>query len=67
METITDIEVRKVKQSKINEADFAALEFGKYVADHMLVCDYADSEWQQPMIVPFANLSTPSAGCVGLG
>ena len=57
MELLTDIPVRKTNHSKISEVDFNALEFGKYVSDHMLICDYADGEWQQPMIVPFANLS----------
>ena len=57
MELLTDITVRKTNHSKINEVDFENLEFGKYVADHMLICDYADSEWKQPLIVPFANLS----------
>ncbi len=57
MELLSDITVKKATHSKINEADFTALEFGKYVADHMLICDYADQHWQQPMIVPFANLS----------
>ncbi|MBL7747999.1 MAG: aminotransferase class IV, partial [Chitinophagaceae bacterium] len=57
MELLTDIEVRKARQSKVQEVDFTSLEFGKYVADHMLVCDYDKGEWQQPMIVPFANLS----------
>lgn len=51
------MEIRPVRQSKLAEVDFDALEFGKYVADHMLVCDYADGEWQQPMIVPYSNLS----------
>lgn len=57
MELITDIKVKEAKHSKVHEVDFNALEFGKYVADHMFICDYADGEWQQPMIVPFANLS----------
>jgi branched-chain amino acid aminotransferase len=57
MEIVTAIEVRKAKQSKLAEVDFAALEFGKYVADHMLICDYDNNEWEQPMILPFANLS----------
>lgn len=57
MELITDIKVKAAKHSKVHEVDFKALEFGKYVADHMFICDYADGEWQQPMIVPFANLS----------
>jgi len=57
MELLADIEVRKTNHSKINDVDFENLEFGKYTADHMLICDYADREWKQPLIVPFANLS----------
>jgi branched-chain amino acid aminotransferase len=62
MEIIADIPVRKISHSRISEVDFNQLEFGKYIADHMLVCDYAGSEWKQPQIVPYANLSlSPSA------
>jgi branched-chain amino acid aminotransferase len=57
MELTTEITVRKTVHSKINEVDFDHLEFGKYVSDHMLVCDYADGEWKQPLILPFAHLS----------
>jgi branched-chain amino acid aminotransferase len=62
MEIIADIPVRKINHSGINEVDFNDLEFGKYIADHMLVCDYSHGEWKQPQIVPYANLSlSPSA------
>ena len=62
MEIIADISVRKIKLSGINEVDFDRLEFGKYIADHMLICDYANGNWKQPQIVPYANLSiSPSA------
>jgi branched-chain amino acid aminotransferase len=57
MELLTDIIVRKAKHSRLREVDFNNIEFGKYVADHMLVCDYANGEWGQAQIVPFANLS----------
>ncbi len=57
MELLTDIPVRQTIHSKIHDVDFTALEFGKYTSDHMLVCDYAEDEWLQPLIVPFANLS----------
>lgn len=57
MELFANIEVRRTNHSKIRDVDFENLEFGKYVADHMLVCDYAAGEWQRPLIVPFANLS----------
>jgi len=61
MEMLTEIAVSKANHSKINEVDFNNLEFGKYVADHMLVCDYTNGEWQQPIIFPFANLSVKPA------
>ncbi|MFC0773253.1 branched-chain amino acid aminotransferase [Terrimonas alba] len=57
MELLTEIVTRTTTHSKINEVDFDNLEFGKYVSDHMLVCDYNDGQWQQPVIVPFSNLS----------
>jgi branched-chain amino acid aminotransferase len=57
MELLTAITVRKTNHSRIHEVDFKHLEFGKYVADHMLICDYYDGEWRQPQIVPFTNLS----------
>ena len=62
MELTVDIPVRKTLHSKLHEVDFKNLEFGKYVADHMLVCDYANGEWKTPQVVPFANLSlSPTA------
>ncbi|MGE5107245.1 MAG: branched-chain amino acid aminotransferase [Sphingobacteriales bacterium] len=61
MELVTKIKVRKTTHSKINEVDFNRLEFGKYVSDHMLICDFYDGEWQSPQVVPFANLSLSPA------
>lgn len=56
------ISVRKINHSRINEVDFEQLEFGKYVSDHMLICDYADGKWGSPQVLPFANLSlSPTA------
>lgn len=57
MQVTKDIFVQKVKFSKIDEVDFNNLEFGKYVSDHMLVCDYANGAWESPKIVPYNNLS----------
>ena len=57
MEIIANIPVRKTNHSRIEEVDFNQLEFGKYVSDHMLVCDFAKGEWHAPQILPYANLS----------
>src|SRR5688572_18945194 len=59
METLAGIKIKKAAYSKIREVDFNHLEFGKYVSDHMLVCDYYDGEWHQLQVVPYANLSLP--------
>ncbi|MBS1512165.1 MAG: branched-chain amino acid aminotransferase [Bacteroidetes bacterium] len=62
MEMTAAIPVRKTTFSKLHEVDFNHLEFGKYVSDHMLICDFAKGEWRSPQIVPFANLSlSPTA------
>jgi len=57
MEMLTGIDIKKTNHSRLDEVDFDHLEFGKYIADHMLVCDYYEGEWHEPKIVPFANLS----------
>lgn len=61
MELVLDFIVRKTTHSKLHEVDFSALEFGKYVSDHMLVCDYREKQWQSPHIVPYSNLSLDPA------
>src|SRR5690242_17258452 len=61
MELTTEIKIRKTSQSRINEVNFDHLEFGKHISDHMLICDYQNGEWQEPQIVPFANLSLSPA------
>jgi branched-chain amino acid aminotransferase len=68
METMTGINVIKTKNSKLNEVDFNHLEFGKYTSDHMLVADFYHGQWNEPQIVPFANLSlSPTALCLHYG
>lgn len=62
MELISEIAVQKTRYSRIHEVDFKKLEFGKYVSDHMLVCDFSNGKWKRPHIVPYANLSlSPTA------
>lgn len=57
METVeTSIKVNRIPVSRINEVDFANLEFGKYMADHMTVVDYNNGGWGNPEIVPYGDL-----------
>jgi len=57
-----NIEIQRVKESKIASVDFDNLPFGSVYSDHMLTCDYIDGKWQAPKIEPFAPISlNPSA------
>lgn len=57
MKITEDILVTKVIHSKLHEVDFSELEFGKYVADHMLICNYENGSWAEPEILPYEELS----------
>jgi len=57
MELTATIPIRRTTHSRISEVDFDQLEFGKYVSDHMLICDFTNGAWQAPQILPYTNLS----------
>lgn len=57
MEIVEEILIQKTVRSNIQEVDWDNLGFGKYQSDHMLICDYANNDWQAARIVPFGNLS----------
>ena len=45
METISKIQVTKVKESKLPEVDFNNIQFGKQLSDHMFTADFKNGEW----------------------
>ncbi len=51
--TTSNIKVVTAPESKINSVDFENLTFGNVFTDHMLVCDYHDGVWEQPVIQPY--------------
>ncbi|MFN7118379.1 MAG: branched chain amino acid aminotransferase, partial [Saprospiraceae bacterium] len=57
MTTTVDFNITRTTQSRLSEVDFNHLEFGKIVADHMLVAEYRNGEWQNAEIVPFGNIT----------
>jgi branched-chain amino acid aminotransferase len=62
MSTVTtSIPVQHVAKSRLQETDFNNLEFGKYIADHMLVADFKNGRWHEPEIVPFGDISVSPA------
>ncbi|HLX92019.1 MAG TPA: branched-chain amino acid aminotransferase [Puia sp.] len=48
-----DIQITKVKRSKIDETDFGNLPFGKHFTDHMLEVDFIGGTWRQISIKPY--------------
>ncbi|HTJ12428.1 MAG TPA: branched-chain amino acid aminotransferase [Dinghuibacter sp.] len=57
MEAVVDIKVIKTENSKLPGTSLENLPFGKVFTDHMLVADYKDGQWQQPVIKPFQPIS----------
>ena len=55
------IDIEAVATSRVAEMNPDSLEFGKLFADHMLVAEYADGEWQVPRIRPYGPLSVSPA------
>jgi branched-chain amino acid aminotransferase len=48
--------------------DFSNIAFGKVCADHMLVADYKDGQWQDVRIVPYGDISfEPSLAALHYG
>ena len=52
-----DISVTTADTSKIDQVDFDNIQFGKVYSDHMFMADYADGQWSDLRIVPFAPMT----------
>lgn len=51
-----NIQINRVAQSRIAEAQREDLPFGKIFSDHMLVAEFRGGEWKQPVIKPFGKI-----------
>ena len=51
-----DINISRVKNSKLKEVNLENIPFGKYFTDHMLEVDYENGEWKTPEIKPYQPL-----------
>jgi branched-chain amino acid aminotransferase len=56
-----NIDIERVKKSRLPEVDFNKLPFGKVYTDHMFMADYRDDEWKNLRIVPYGNISISPA------
>ncbi len=56
-----NIELQKVRQSRIAETDFSHLPFGKVYSDHMFIADYSGGEWRDLRIMPYGKIAVSPA------
>ncbi len=62
LRSTSEIDIVKVKQSKIDSVDFENVTFGTTFTDHMLTCDYRNGAWETPKIGPYEPfMMDPSA------
>ena len=65
---IMQLDITKVKESRVNSVDWENLPFGRIFSDHMVVMDYENGAWKKPEIVPFEDLSlTPATSVLHYG
>ena len=56
-----DIQINKISESRIKNADLDNPAFGKDYSDHMFIADFKGGEWTDMRIVPYENLSISPA------
>ncbi len=68
MNDTMSLKINKVSQSRIKDIDWDNLPFGREFSDHMLEMNYADGQWQDPEIKPFASLQMhPATSAIHYG
>jgi branched-chain amino acid aminotransferase len=56
-----NLKTEPTTNSRLQQVDFNNLEFGKYVSDHMILCDFSNGAWGEPRIVPYGDLAMSPA------
>lgn len=62
--TMPRIDIKRVSGSRLADTDLEQLKFGRVFTDHMFVMDHSDGAWQQPRIMPYADLELSPATLV---
>ena len=65
---VVNVEVKKVKKSRLSQFDMKDLSFGKLFSDHMFLADYVQGKWVQPRVVPYDKIPmSPSSSMMHYG
>jgi len=61
-DTMQEINITQVENSRLKDVDFNNLDFGSVFTDHMMVCNYKNGAWEAPEIIPYQEITLdPSA------
>ncbi|MAT39218.1 MAG: branched chain amino acid aminotransferase [Ectothiorhodospiraceae bacterium] len=60
---MTDINIKRTQNSRINEVDWNNLGFGKIASDHIFVTDFIGGEWRDYRIEPYGPMPINPGNC----
>ncbi len=60
---MSDIKIRKIDKTKINDIDWSNLGFGKYFSDYMFIANFKNGTWDNGEIMPYAPLEIEPGMC----
>lgn len=61
MSDTIQIDVKKIKRTRIHEVDWKNLGFGNYFSDHMFISDFDGKNWIHMRIVPYGSFEVSPA------
>lgn len=61
MKSVSNFEINKIEESRIDNYDIDNPGFGRVFSDHMLQASYVDNGWQTPVIEPYGNIEITPA------
>jgi branched-chain amino acid aminotransferase len=64
IETTPSFDIFKTETSRLDQVDFANLDFGRVFSDHMFLMEYEDGEWQRGRIEPYGPFTMSPASMV---
>lgn len=57
----SDIKIKQIETSRINELNPDNIQFGRLYSDHMYIAKYDNGGWHTPEIMPYGNMSLSPA------
>jgi branched-chain amino acid aminotransferase len=59
MESVTEVRIERVSESRLSGVDLANVEFSRVMSDHMLVAESRDGDWRDANIRAYGPLPLP--------